>query len=360
MFKRKSLTIAIMLFFAGSCCMPALGLSADRPAPKKGDAKTLVLYNWEDYIGSHTLENFHKATGIRVKEVNFKDEEEMLGAMQADLSAYDLVVASGDLIREMQAAKIISPIDHAKIPNYRYIDPAFTRMPFDPGNRYSVPYLFGTTGLLINKKFVQKNTDSLKVLFDPQYKGRLAMLNNAYEMAGAAAKLLGYPLNITESNQFAEVEKLLLTQKPLLQGYLDVMTIKKRMVSEKLWAAQMYSGEGLAAADENEDLVYVIPREGAAIWVDSFAIPRDAKHKPEVHIFLDYILKPDVNAAIASELWYATPNTGASPLMDPEVRQSPSVYPTTSIRDRCEFYSNVGEATTMYTRLWSRLTVDRK
>lgn len=356
----KNWIIAAMLFFAGSGFMPAIGYSAGQSGLQNEKDKTLTLYNWEDYIGSHTLENFRKATGIAVKEVNFQDEEEMLGALQSDLAAYDLVVCSGDLIREMIVAKTLSPVDHSKIPNYRYIGKAFTNLPFDPGNRYSIPYLFGTTGLLVNTQYIKKNTDSWKVLFDPQYKGHLAMLNNVYEVVGAAAKLQNYPLNITDPGQFAGIEKLLLAQKPLLQGYLDVMTIQKRMLSGKLWAAQIYSGEGMAATDKNENLRYVIPKEGAAIWVDNFAIPRDARHKAQAHAFLNFILKPDVNADIASELWYATPNTAAKPLMDPEVAQSPAVYPSPAIRKRCEFYHSVGAATALYTRLWSRLTVKHK
>ena len=142
-------------------------------------------------------------------------------------------------------------------------------------------------------------------------------------------------------------------QKSLIQGYLDIMTIKGLMIEEKLWAAQIYSGEGLAAVDENENLVYIIPKEGAPIWIDLFLIPRDAEHKEEAQQFLNYILRPEVNAAVASELWYATPNEAAKPLMDPEVTQSPSVYPPPDIMARCEFFKDTGDETPMYTKIWA-------
>jgi spermidine/putrescine transport system substrate-binding protein len=209
--------------------------------------------------------------------------------------------------------------------------------------------------MVVNTKYVKENTDSWQVLFDKRYKGKLAMLNNSFEVSSVASKLLGYSINDTSNEKFSKLTPMLHEQKPLLQGYMDVMTIKDLLIEEKLWAAQIYSGEGLAAVDENENLAYVIPKEGAPIWIDYFAVPRFAQHKEEAHIFLNYILRPEVNAAIASELWYATPNEAATPHMDPEVTQSPSVYPPPAIRARCEFFMDTGEATPIFTKLWTNL-----
>ena len=322
---------------------------------KKMETKTLVLYNWEEYIGSKTLENFEKETGIHVQEVNYEDEEEMLGAVQSDQKSYDLIVASDDLIREMHESKLLAQLDYSKIPNFKHISKQYINGPADTERKYSVPYLFGTTGMVVNTKYIKENTDSWQVLFDKRYRGKLAMLNNSFEVSCAASKLLGYSINDTSNEKFAKMTPMLHEQKPLLQGYLDVMTIKDLLIEEKLWAAQIYSGEGLTAVDENENLAYVIPKEGAPIWVDHFAMPRHAQHKEEAHIFLNYILRPEVNAAIATELWYATPNEAATPHMDPEVTQSPSVYPTSEIKDRCEFFKNLGEATPTITRIWTDL-----
>jgi spermidine/putrescine transport system substrate-binding protein len=317
--------------------------------------KTLVLYNWEEYIGSKTLENFEKETGIHVQELFYQDEEEMLGAVQSDLKAYDLVVASGDLVREMKEAKILAQLDFSKIPNFKYISKQYINGSYDPEQKYSIPYLWGTTGMVVNTKYIKKDTDSWQVLFNKRYKGKIAMLNDPFDVMAAASKLLGYSINDTSNEHFTKMKPMLHEQKPLLQGYLDVITIRNLLIEEKLWAAQIYSGEGLVAVDENENLAYVIPKEGAPIWVDHFAVPRHAQHKEAAHIFLNYILRPEVNAAIASELWYATPNEAATPHMDPEVTQSASVYPTSDIRARCEFYKNLGEATPTFTRIWSDL-----
>ena len=361
MFEKKShlatlIVALISLVLIVGCSNEPRKMTEVKETPAKTmETRTLVLYNWEEYIGSKTLENFEKETGIHVQEINYEDEEEMLGAIQSDLKAYDLVVASDDLIREMQKAKILALLDFSKIPNFKYISKQHINRPCDPEQKYSIPYLFGTTGMVVNTKYIKEDTDSWQVLFDKRYKGKIAMLNNSFEVMSAASKLLGHSINDVSNEHFTKMKPILREQKPLLQGYLDAMTIKDLVIEEKLWAAQIYSGEGLAAADENENLEFVIPKEGAPIWVDLFAIPRHAQHKEEAHIFLNYILRPEVNAAIASELWYATPNEAATPHMDPEVAQSPSVYPTPEIRARCEFYYDTGEATPIFTRIWTEL-----
>ncbi|MFH1675089.1 MAG: spermidine/putrescine ABC transporter substrate-binding protein [Pseudomonadota bacterium] len=327
------------------------------PGAKKIEGGTLTLYNWEEYIGSNTLENFEKETGIHVNEITFQDEEDMLGAVQSDLDAYDLVVSSDDLVREMRHAKILVQLDYSKIPNFKHIAKKYHNMPCDPEQKYTVPYLTGTTGMVVNKKYIKEDTDSWKVLFDKRYKGKLAMLNNSFEVVAAASKMLGYSINITSPEKIEKVKKLLLEQKTLVQGYYDTETLKDLMIHEKLWAAQIYSGEGLVVADENENLEYVIPKEGAPVWADFFVMPRDAKHKEEAHMFLNYILRPDVNASIASELWYATPNEAAKPLMDPEVLNSKSVYPPAEVMERCEFFKNTGDVTRLIAPIWSDLMI---
>ncbi len=353
------LVLFVSVLFIFACSQePDKAETKQAPVVKKMKGGTLTLYNWEEYIGSKTLKNFEKETGIHVNEITFQDEEEMLGAVQSDLSAYDLVVCSDDSIREMREVKLLAPLDYSKIPNFKYIKKQYRNMTRpDPEQKYTVPYLCGSTGMVVNKKYIKEDTDSWKVLFDKRYMEKLAMLNNAFEVAAVALKLSGYSLNSINPQELAEARDLLLKQKPLLTGYHDTETLKELLVSEKLWAAHIYSGEGLVAADENENLEYVIPKEGAVLWVDIFAIPRDAQHKEEAHMFLNYILRPDVNATIASELWYATPNEAAEPLMDPEVRSSRSVYPPEETLQRCEFFKQTGKMTATVTSIWSELMI---
>jgi len=345
----------IGLFVVACLCL----LSSFSNALASGDAeKTLTLYNWEEYIGSNTIAAFEKETGIRVKEVFFKNEEDMLGAVISDPGAYDLVVTSDDMVREMREARILSKLDLSKIPNLKHIDKKYLNLPVDPKQNYSIPYLWGTTGLAVNTKYITENSDSWKVLFDEKNSGKIAVLSDLYEVIAVPLKLLGFKMNTTDPEKFAKAKELLLKQKPLLSGYFDIMTIQDMLIKEKLWAAHTYSGEGMVAADENENIEYIIPKEGAPMWIDLFVLLRDAKNKKEAHVFLNYILRPEVNAKIASELWYATANKAAKPLMDQEVIESSAVYPSSEVLARCEFFTENGFPTPIVNRIWYELQSD--
>ena len=357
-FKIKSRLCLILIVFFLSCIIGLHPVSAKQAKSSGESQRTLTIYNWEDYIGKDTIKNFQKETGIQVKEVYFEDEEEILGALVSTKGKFDLVVTSGDYSRELSMAGLLRKLDYSKIPNIKFIGKQYLHRWFDPEQEYSVPYLLGTSGMVINKKYIKENTHSWKVLFDKRYKGRMAMLNNSWEVAAVACKTLGYSINTIDPKRLNKVRALLFEQKPLLSGYHDAVSIQQMIIKEELWAVQIYSGEGLAAVDENENLEYVIPIEGTAKWFDCFVIPKSSKHKEEAHVFLNYILRPEINAAIASELWYATPNEAAKALMDQEVLESPSVYPSTEVDARCEFFNNAGSnANATINRIWSDLTV---
>jgi len=353
---RHAPIVLLCSFLAIGCSRKSGGQRTERSSTANVEKRTLTLYNWEDYIGSSTLETFEQETGIHVEEVNFTDEEEMLGAVQSNLSAYDLVVVSDDVAREMIAAKLLLTVDYSKISNIRHIGPQYLNQRFDPNQEYTVPYLIGSSGMVINKKYIKGPADSWKVLWDTRYKGKIAMLNNPSEVAAAGCKLLGYSINTSHEEELAMTKSALLEQRPLVAGYYDVVTIQDLMRNERLWAAHIYSGEGLVLSEENEDIEYLIPREGAAVWMDVFVMPRDAKHTEEAHIFLNYILQPEINAAIASEYWYATPNKEAEPLMDPEILVCPAVYPPSDVMARCEFFKGSGKNMRFVQSLWTELT----
>lgn len=322
---------------------------------KTATEKPLKIFNWEEYIGSETIEKFIGETGIRVIEDHYEDEEEMFALVRSDLSAYDLVVASDDLVREMIEAKILSAIDKEKLANFKNLDDQFLNLTFDPGQTYSIPYLWGTTGIIINRKYIEENTDSWSVLFNRDHSGRIAMLNNPYEVLSAPLKIMGKSINSRETEVLEEAGFMLMEQKEYIAGYFDAVAIADKLVNEEIWAAQIYSGEGLAAMDENEYLDFIIPAEGAPIWLDTFVIPRDAENRDAAHEFLNFILDPEINASIASELWYATANREALKYMDHEVLESPAVFPDGPTLERCEYYQDIGEATRIVSKLWSEL-----
>lgn len=335
-------------------------------ASDKKLAKVLNVYNWEDYFGETTISDFEKKFGVKVNLETFGDEEELVGNLQSDPSRYDVVVASDSSISELRQMRLLSEIDLKSIPNINNIDPKFRNPPYDPGHRYSVPYLWGTTGIVVNRKFVTDDENGWGILWNPRYAGKIAMLNSPEEVMGAACKYLGYPLNTRDPARLEKARQILMEQSPLITGYLDVITIKRRMISNELWAAHVYSGEGISAADSNEALEYIIPGEGSAVWIDCLAISRDAQHKYTAEVFINYVLEPQVSAKIANYLWYANCNKAARPYTNEEILKSACVYPPEEMLRKCEFFCEGGsmeEETRFYQTLyktWSELRLIKR
>ncbi len=224
------------------------------------------------------------------------------------------------------------------------------------GEDYKAPYLEGYTGVVVNTRHVDQSPDSWSVLWDPSLAGQVAMLNNPFEVIGAASLLVGYPLN-PEPEHLGEVRDALLEQRPLLVGYLHDTEILNKMASGELWAAQSYSNDALMAMEENPDLVFGFPLEGCAAWVDVFVVPVLARNADAAHAFINFVHTPEIMAGIASELWSATPNLSAREFIDPEVLESPVVHPPRSVRERCTYFGDFGSSESVSSRmkLWAEL-----
>ncbi|PIU55024.1 MAG: spermidine/putrescine ABC transporter substrate-binding protein, partial [Chloroflexi bacterium CG07_land_8_20_14_0_80_51_10] len=259
-------------------------------------SEELNIYSWWDYLDPSVIEDFERKLGVKVNLSTYADEKFMLSVIQSNPGKYDLVFPTESLVGEMIQLKLLEPLDLRHIPNIKNIDPRFLNLPYDPGNGYSVPYLLGTTGIAVNTKYVAEKIDSWGILWDPQYSGKISMLNNMYAVIGLTLKYLGYSLNSTELSELEEAMAKLREQRSLLQGYLDPETCIERLVSGELWLAQAYNGDALAAREENPDIAFVIPKEGADYYMDCMAIPRDAPHKYAAEVFIDFILRPEVHA----------------------------------------------------------------
>lgn len=327
----------------------------DSKTAESKNHRVLTIYNWQDYIGEETLQNFQEETGIEVKEVYFEDEEEIIGAILSNPSAFDLVMTSGDHLRAMREGKMLAKIDFSKVENIRHISAEFKNRYYDPQQEYSVPYMTGTTGVVINTKYIPEDTASWSVLYDEKYKGRIAMLNNLYEVMATAAILQGFSINTTDNTELNSIAEMLKKQRPLVHDYRGPDVLIELMESETIWAAHQYSGEGITLMDRDEKFVYFVPEEGAPTWIDSFAIPRRSKMKDEAHIFLNYILRPEVNATIANYLWNATPNKAAEKFLNKELLESEEVYPPAEVKARLEYFIDIGGADADYNRIWRDL-----
>lgn len=350
------LLVALVAGLAAGCGESPESRPLTPPATSLPADTALVLYNWEEYLGRHTLEQFREQTGVTVELHTYQDDEEILAALQSGAIAPDLIILSEPVAMEMVAARMLRAMDMDALPNAAHI--ARGNLHPDPrtGKHFVIPYLMGTTGFLVNARHVPEHGRSWKLMWDERLKGRIAMLDTPFEVIAAAAKMLGYPINPLPE-QIGEIREALWRQRPLLAGYMDRIALMEKMVSGELWAAQMYSGDGLMAAEQNPDLEFVIPEEGCAAWVDVFVIPLSSANPHAAQMFIDFVHAPEIMGQISSELWAATPNLAAREHVSREVLDSPIAYPAQSALDRCEYFGDMGgaESVRLRLKLWTEL-----
>ena len=355
---------ALFLFFVGGCNdapPPAQTpvASEDRDQLPPPAQPRLILYNWEDYISESVLWQFEEATGITVELRVYADDEDILGAAQSGSFDGDLAILSESVAAEMIKARLLHDLDLDALPNAKHISPEYMWPDPETGRHFKIPYLMGITCLMVNTKHVPGPYNSWRILWEESLRGRVAMLNNPFEVIAVPSLILGHGVN-PSGEQLEAIARLLTVQKPLLAGYLSYTEITDLMIRNELWAAQLYSGDGLMAMEQNGDLAFIIPEEGCVAWVDVFVIPLSSANPQDALRFINFIHQPEVMGRLASELWSATPNTPARAFIAPEVLNSPMVNPPQEILARCEYFGDMGgdEAVRQRLQLWSRLVAD--
>ncbi|MCS7283122.1 MAG: spermidine/putrescine ABC transporter substrate-binding protein [Anaerolineae bacterium] len=340
-----------LLFFLVALLVACSGKG---PAP----AQELHVYNWSAYIDPQIYRDFEAEFGIRVVEDTFASNEELLAKLQAGATGYDIIVPSDYMVSIMLQQGLLAELDRSKIPNLVNIDPQFSSPPYDPGMRYCVPYQWGTTGIGYNSATLPTAPDSWAYLFDPdlasRYAGKFTMLNDAREVIGAALKYLGYSMNTTNEAELLAARDLLIRQKPWVYAY-DSEQYRALLPAGEIVMAQGYSGDVFMVAEEDERIRYVIPREGTSIWMDNLCIPARAPNKEAAHLFINYLLRPDIGARISNYTRYASPNAAARAHIEPELLSDPAVYPPPEVMARLEWIRDVGEATLLYERIWTEV-----
>jgi len=329
-------------------------------APKEVQpAKEIVFYNWSEYIDPQVYELFEKETGIKVVEDNFSSNEELLAKLQGGATGYALIVPSDYTVKIMIDQGMLAPLDQDKIPNLKNIAPRFRDVYYDPGNKYCVPYQWGTTGIGYLSDKVEK-PESWSVFFDPDpnapWYGRMTMLDDAREAFAAALVYLGYDINTTDEKQLEEAKQALIRAKAALSGY-DSDTYEDLLAAGENLIAHGWNGDFLQAMEDNENIAYTIPKEGGVIWVDNVCIPASAtpEQKVAAEMFLNFILRPDIGAMISEYNYYATPNKAAEAKLDADFLNDPSVYPPKDVLDKLQFIKPVGEAESLYQRMWDEV-----
>lgn len=320
----------------------------------KKDKPTLYVYNWGDYIDETVLGEFEKETGIKIVYDTFATNEDMYVKIKSGGSSYDVIFPSDYMLTRMKEEGMLEKIDMANIPNIKNIDPWFLGHDYDPDNEYSVPYKWGTMGILYNTKMVDEVVDSWDILWDPKYRKEILMLDSQRDSIGAALLKLGYPLNTLDLGELAEAGELLKEQKPLVLAYV-VDEGKDKMVAEEAALALVWSGEAISAFQDNPNLAYAIPKEGTNLWFDAMAIPKGAKNKEGAEKFIDFLNRPEIAFRNTDYTGYATPNAAAKALLSPEVRDSRMIYPKEEDLVNAEVFVNLGQTLKEYDRIWTEV-----
>src|SRR5690606_12043364 len=320
-------------------------------------AQTLNIYNWADYLDDAVIREFEREYGIRVIYNVYSNNEELHARLRGGASGYDVIFPSDYMAEVLIAEGLLQPIPREAVPNLAYIDERSLDLPFDPGNQYTVPYLWGSTGIGVNTRYVKEPVDSWDILWDPKYRGRIAMLNDPREVFGVALKRLGYSANTRDLEALEKAKELLVEQKPLVLTY-DSDNTEILLVSEEVWLAHGYSGDVLRAMEDNPDITYVVPKEGGLLWMDVMAIPKTARNVDGALKFINFILRPDIHARLAEANQYPTPNRAAWEYHDEEFRQNPAIYVPDDVMERMEWIEDLGDMATVVDRLWTEVKAD--
>lgn len=331
------------------------GIFYSTKADRLGGNNQVIVYNWGEYLDPDAIEMFEEETGIDVVYEEYETNEIMYPKIQSGAIAYDVVCPSDYMIERMIENDLLAEINFDNVPNIKNIGDVYMEQSrqFDPDNKYSVPYLWGTVGILYNKTMVDEPIDSWSVLWDEKYKDSILMQDSVRDAFGVALKYLGYSLNSTDLDELTAAQKLLIEQKPLVQAYV-VDQVRDKMIGNEAAIGVIYSGEAIYTQLENPNLEYVIPKEGSNIWIDSLVIPKNAKHKENAEAFINFVCRPEIAKMNFDFITYSIPNEGGRALIEePELRNSKIAFPDAKELERCETFKFLGdENDAVYNKLW--------
>ena len=359
---KKRVPVLSMAIILGAVCI--LGGCGGR-ADSAEDAGELYVYNWGEYIDEEVVDMFEEETGINVIYDMFETNEEMYPVIEAGGVTYDVVCPSDYMIQKMIENNLLAEINFDNIPNIDQIDPEYMERSksFDPENKYSVPYCWGTVGILYNTSMVAPEDVPSKWsdLWDEKFSGEILMQDSVRDAFMVALKSLGYSMNSTDEAQLQEAKDLLIQQKPLVQAYV-IDQVRDKMIGGEAAVGVIYSGEMLYIQEEVEslgldyDLEYVLPEEGTNVWIDSWVIPANAKNKENAEKWIDFLCRPEIAKMNFEYITYPTPNKGAFELLDEEVQNNKAVFPDIDSLDNCEVFQYLGdEVDSVYNDLWKEV-----
>jgi len=351
------------------------GESADTPAEREraesesGLAPELSVYNWADYIDEELLTKYEEEYGVKIIYDTFASNEDLLAKMQAGATGYDVIFPSDYMVAQMAELDLLAEIDKDNIPNMANLDPKFMDAPYDPGNKYCMPYQWGTTGIAYSTEvFGEEPPDSWAYLFDPDMAqqwaeaGGINLLNDQRELMSAALIYLGYSVNDKDEAHLERAKDLILAVKPYVktfnsEGYDDELMLPGEVVISHAWSGDAFLVMDATYNEETDESEwgYVIPKEGAVIWQDNMCIPATSERKATAEHFINYLLEPENGAAITNFTWYGSPNKASEEFISEDILEDPAIYPPPEVMERLEWMEPLGETIFVYDRLWTEI-----
>ncbi|MEG1994117.1 MAG: spermidine/putrescine ABC transporter substrate-binding protein [Oscillospiraceae bacterium] len=325
----------------------------------KNDNISINVYNWGEYIADGSDDcmdinkEFEKLTGIKVIYTQFAKNEELYSKLKMNSVSYDVVIPSDYMIARMIKEDMLLPLNFENIPNFKYIDDLFKNPSYDAENKYSIPYTWGTVGIIYNTTMVDGEITSWDSLWDEKYANNILMFNNPRDAFGLAELKLGYSLNTEDENELKRAAQELANQKPLVQAYVMDQIFDKMQGGEAA-IAPYYAGDALTMIDANPDLDFVVPKEGTNIFTDAAVIPKSAKNKEAAEMYINFLNEPKVAAENIQYIMYSSPNWAAKELLPDEIKNSDIIYPNDELISKTEYFNNLSaETNTLMDSLWT-------
>lgn len=339
----------------GALCasMMAMGLTGCGSSEPN---KKVYVYNWGDYIDPEVNEMFEEETGIKVVYQEYSDNEVLFTSLDSETINYDLVFPSDYMIEKMINNDMLATIDMSKIPNYEKIDARFKNLPYDPENKYSVPYMWGTVGIAYNKTMVDEPVDSWDILWNEKYKDKIFMYDSERDSIMVALKKLGYSMNTRNEAELEEAKNLLIEQSPLVLGYVGDEG-KNKMINNEAALMVAWAGDAMVMIEDNPDIAFAIPKEGSNYFVDGVCITKDAKNMDAAYEYINFLCRPDIAALNAEYIGYSTPISEARALLPDNIKNSEVAYPDESVTsgELMEMFNDPSDVASLYSSIWTQV-----
>ena len=355
-FSRFSFCMAVSgLVLSFIACTPKQSGSGAQQATTGVSARVVNLAIWSNYISPEQLADFKAKTGIRVQVSNYSSNEELLAKLQAGASGYDVVVPSDYMVFAMSKLALLRELDYSQLPNAKSLDSKFLKKSFDPENKYSVPYDWGTTGIAVNRTLYPGVIKSWKDLFEKEdLAGKFSLLDDAREVLGAALRVFGYSVNSKDPEHWEKAKQLLMKARRRVKSFTSEPLMS--LVNGEVAVAQIFMSDALQARKLTDGKVeYLVPEEGGTLWIDNLVVPASAKNIKEAHEFMNFLLEARTNAATVTSIFVGPANKGTFALLPKEFQNNSILFPPPSVLSKSEMMEDLGDFLPKVDRVWTEV-----